>query len=309
MASEGPCESAHCTKVNHMPYLEETTIMPPQIAALFEGMVAELTALEIEETPPVIRCRKAIPIIQRKMEGLKQYVSTHTFADEEEEIHFFKNIKPRFHSQLVYFLHIYHIETGLPHGSKENQCNYLCAKLQKEQNHLFDEDIFRRYFNSGATYLDHQYFVRGRLDLDINLYDYYINADPQFTTSHDYSVSRILAAEMLSYYLESRIEEIKDINPKDEKSLISRLTWTANKNFLIELTYALHSFGAFNHGKTDIKLIADEIERFFNVKLGNLYRTFQEIRIRKKGQTYFLDQLVKSLQEYIDMQDSNPRYK
>lgn len=105
--------------------------------------------------------------------------------------------------------------------------------------------------------------IRGKLEFDINLNDYYVNADAQFTTSHDYILSRILAAEMLSYYLESRIEEIKDIKPRDERSVVSRLFWTENKNFLGELIYALYGVNAFNQGKADFKLIADELERLF----------------------------------------------
>jgi hypothetical protein len=291
-----------------MPYLELTTTMPLELETLYEGMVAELTALEVEETPSVIRCRKAIPLIQRNMERLKQFAYKSEFRDQEEEIHFFKHIKPRFHSQLVYFLQLYHLETGLPHGSRDAQLAYLSSRLNKQQGYLMDKASFYSYFNSGASYFDHLYFMRGKIELDINLTDFYINADPAFTTSHDYTLSQLLAAEILSYYLESRIDEIKGDKPKDEKALISTLTWTSHKNFLIELIYALYSFGAFNHGKADIKTIADNIERTFNVKLGNLYRTFQEIRIRKKGQTFFLDQLVKSLQELITEQEEHPRY-
>lgn len=86
----------------------------------------------------------------------------------------------------------------------------------------------------------------------------------------------------------------------DEKS---KHQWTDSKSALIELDYALHSRGAVNHGKSDVKMIISNMESLFNVEVGNFYRTFQSVRIRKKNRTIFLDRLKESLEKRMDETD------
>ena len=78
------------------------------------------------------------------------------------------------------------------------------------------------------------------------------------------------------------------------------LNWTGTKASLIELIYSLHGVDAINNGNVDIKQIATLFEGLFNIKLGNWYRHFQEIRLRKNGRTNFIDQMKKNLEERLD---------
>ncbi|QEC70285.1 hypothetical protein FRZ67_18990 [Panacibacter ginsenosidivorans] len=55
-------------------------------------------------------------------------------------------------------------------------------------------------------------------------------------------------------------------------------------------------------GRT-VKDIAQLLEAVFGIDLGNYYRTFQEIRIRKSGRTNYLDQLKATLIRYMDETD------
>ena len=71
--------------------------------------------------------------------------------------------------------------------------------------------------------------------------------------------------------------------------------------------YALQRKGCFNNGQAEIKEIAEFFEQTMDIDLGNYYRTFQEIRIRKSGRTNFLDQLKTVLIQYMDEVDLNFR--
>ncbi|MEP0712451.1 MAG: RteC domain-containing protein, partial [Algoriphagus sp.] len=84
---------------------------------------------------------------------------------------------------------------------------------------------------------------------------------------------------------------------------LSSHEWTDSKSALIELAYALHSRGAVNHGKSDVKAIITLMESLFNVQVGNFYRTFQSMRGRKKNRTIFLDSLKESLVKRMDDTD------
>ena len=78
---------------------------------------------------------------------------------------------------------------------------------------------------------------------------------------------------------------------------------------LRELLYALQSAGLFNNSKIDRKQLANQLEHFFNIDLGNYYRVFQEMRIRKINRTTFLDQLKDRLIQRMDEADENPKFK
>ncbi|HRO46620.1 RteC domain-containing protein [Agriterribacter sp.] len=60
--------------------------------------------------------------------------------------------------------------------------------------------------------------------------------------------------------------------------------------------------------RTQLKGIARFFANWLNVDAGNMYRAIQEIRIRKKSRTNFIDQLKKRLEDHLDELDENPRF-
>jgi hypothetical protein len=69
--------------------------------------------------------------------------------------------------------------------------------------------------------------------------------------------------------------------------------------------YALHYQGCLNNGTADLKEIAAYFEVIFNVDLGDFYRTYLELRQRKKGRTKFIDGLQVMLNKKMDEQEHN----
>jgi hypothetical protein len=80
----------------------------------------------------------------------------------------------------------------------------------------------------------------------------------------------------------------------------TRLKWTYSKVGLVELIYSLRELGAFNDGKADLKTIKECFEYMFNVDLGNITSSFQEILERKKGYTNITDKLREMFLKKID---------
>ena len=72
---------------------------------------------------------------------------------------------------------------------------------------------------------------------------------------------------------------------------------------MTELVYALYHAGVVNNGKADIKEIAQALQRTFNFDLGDYYRTYTEIRARKKSRVKFLDELSTRLISRLDQED------
>jgi hypothetical protein len=56
----------------------------------------------------------------------------------------------------------------------------------------------------------------------------------------------------------------------------------------------------FNNGNADIKQIANTLGVLFDKKLTDFYRTFQEIRGRKKSRTVFIDIMQQRLTQWME---------
>lgn len=249
---------------------------------------------------------KSIENILQSIQKLKDELVKNPFTNTGEEVMFFKMIKPRFTSKFVYWSELSRIEGKRPVGSGKTQAKYLVKQLDKLANFFDDNLEFYQYYRSGNTYFDEKYFVRNvydiRLQADILIFDY----DPTFSTSHDHKVARIIANEQLRTYLTEAIENIKSSRNSEslnQNSPGKQLVWTASRAALVELLYALHACGVFNDSNADLRQIAIHLEAVFGKSLGNYYRAFQEIQIRKTGRTNFIDQMKKKLIEKMDEAD------
>lgn len=238
-----------------------------------------------------------VKLILQSLSDLKTGVITRGFKNVNEEIHFFKYQKPVIVSKLIYYNAIYKIETRKPYGAKRTK-KYLGKELKKLKR-FFDNNLdFYKYYRSNNSFLDENFFLRGKHDIRLWLDTFYFEADHRFSTSHDYKVAKIIANDLIQVYLEDRLN-----NFNLKKSLDTSLNWTASKTALTELIYALYSHGVFNNGNTDIKLIAKKFEDTFNIDLGDFYHTFMELKARKMNRTKFLDSLCEALIKKMDEQD------
>ncbi|MFC4686796.1 RteC domain-containing protein [Epilithonimonas pallida] len=167
--------------------------------------------------------------------------------------------------------------------------------------------IFYKYYRTKSTYLDYKYFVRGSFDIKQSLDNFYYEADPNFTTSHDFKIAKILVHDLLQLYLEDRLLTLDRKNHKlnTQRNPNAKLVWTGSKIALTELLYALQTEGVFNNGSADLKIIADFFEENLDIDLGQYRRSFLEIRARKENRTKFLDTLKNNLLKRMDDTDES----
>lgn len=279
--------------------------MNEQLTKLLIELEDQLKFIDLEQDDPIKSAQLCIDICLRALNKLKSFIQRYKFRNQNDEIKFFKEIKPKFLSPLVYYLKVYKIESRKPNGSDKIRRKYLLNELDKLK-HYFDSNLdFYRYYRTQSNYLDHKYFLRGKYDIRLTVDSFFFEADDRFCTSHDFKVAKILAHDRLQVYLE---EELSNLDRKETNMITQdlpkvKLYWTESKTALIELIYALHSYGAFDNGRADIKDIAASFEHLFGVELGDYYRTFLEIRVRKTGRTKFIDSLKQSLVKRMDEAD------
>ena len=298
-------KTGHFTVQNH--YYKENIqiIVIESVSRLLHDMDDQLKFISLEQDDPIKCTQVSIDVCLKAVEKLKTIILKYKFRGQGDEMKFFKETKPKFMAPLIYNLKVFKIESRKPNGSDKIRRKYLLNELDKLK-HYFDSNLdFYRYYRTQSNYLDHKYFLRGKFDIRLTVDSFFFEADDRFSTSHDFKVAKILAHDRLQVYLE---EELSNLDRK-ETSMITqdvpkvKLYWTESKTALIELIYALHSQGAIDNGKADIKDIAVLFEHYFGIELGDYYRTFLEIRVRKTGRTKFIDSLKHSLIKRMDEAD------
>ena len=185
------------------------------ITKLNEDLNSQLQDIDLEEPDLIRKAQKSILCVKDALTQLRAFTIQHTFCNDVEEILFFKKTKPELFSKLIYYVKILNIESRRPVGSFEIQESYLQGELNK-LTLFFDNHLeFYQYYRMDSTYLDGKYFIRGQEDLNRYQDTLMIYIDPDFSTSHDYMVSEIIANDRLKVFLSTEIEalSIKTKNP------------------------------------------------------------------------------------------------
>lgn len=272
---------------------------------LLNELTEQLNFIDLEIDDTLVRCEKAIEIISKSVNKLKSEFIKDNFITKDLEIEFFKNIKPKFTSKLIYYNIVYKIEARMPYGGERVVKKYLNNELEKIRNYFYNNHEFNKYHRTGSIYLDNKYYVRGEIDIKLAIDSFFFEVDQSFATSHDFKLAKFLAHDLVQVYLEDKLRTI-DYKVNKEKSQLnhnSKLTWTGSKVALIELIYALQTEGVFNNGIADIKDIVEHFEKNLNIDLGQYRRTFLEIKARKADRSRFIQALKDTLEKRMNNSD------
>ncbi|MFL9836744.1 RteC domain-containing protein [Flavobacterium sp. ST-75] len=260
------------------------------------GREEELSAADLSATA---QAGGMISFLQELLLRVKTQVCTSGFSDTFQEIEFFREVKPQILGKLIYYNEVYRIETASPVQGGKLYRKYCCGQLKHlKQNHYSFLDMeFYRYYRSGRTDRDAEYFRRGQLQNSTVRESFFIELDAQFSTYYDHMAARFIAQDLLYAFLLARID------PEDAEQGIpfsGELQWTGTKNALIELIYALYISGAVSHGKAGVRKISGVFQRLFKIPLGDIHHAFHRMKDRAGRRTLFIDHLREVLEEYMD---------
>ena len=248
-----------------------------------------------------------INCIRPLFEELREFIHKYNFQDNEEEIYFFKNIKPLILSKLIYYNDIYTLELRKPNGNKEVVKEHYKKKQVAIIDFCNNNLDFYQYCRSKAIHLDKYYFLRGHENYKLCHNCGLLDKDPLFSTCCDHRVAQMLAYDMLEIYLQQRLQDVERIEVVETSRASlpdNPFRWTGTKVSAIELGYAIYAAGVLNNGNADIKEIMTYIEASFKIDLGDYYRTYLTIRERKRDRTAFLNSLIEKLLQKMDENDN-----
>lgn len=125
----------------------------------------KIEKIEHSEISTMTKSLEASRVIWEAFNQLKSFVLSYKFQNEEEEILFFKEIKPRLCFRLIYYRKVYNIEMDRPTGINKQQeyLNDLLNGINKYNSKRLD---FIRYYRSGSSLLDSLYFLRGKVNTE-----------------------------------------------------------------------------------------------------------------------------------------------
>lgn len=265
----------------------------------FSEFEKEYQTIKITNLDSIVIANKVTNLIETRSKELFKWLKKHKFSSPEEEIYFFKDLKPIFISKLIYYKTVLSIETNLP-TSKKNKIKFYEDALNSIQENTNKNRKFYEYYRARASHKDNIYFLRNCdaniLKRDCSL----INYDVKLCTTHDYNMAVMIANDILTNYLENKIEQLENNCTTVHPSIQQTVNWTGTKIDLIELIYALHHSKKINNGSTDIKELALFFGKIFNQDIEeNIYRFYIDIKNRKTGRSKFINQLSEVLEKQI----------
>lgn len=267
---------------------------------LERDILRKIREFEATEKDTLKRAFSKALILADANSKLKNFVIDYEFESEQAEIYFFKHIKPRLVSRLIFYCQVYNIEMNRPMGGVNIQREYLNKELNNLQDYIERRPEFYSYYRLGATHNDVHYFTREKLVLGRQYLEPTMSErEPKYSTNCDFKLAKILANEQLEIMLKSQLDELE--HPNNETVHFS---WTTKKTYLIELLYALDSYRAF--GRTPLKKVVFVIQKYLGIDLGNISSAFAEMKERNEP-TPFLDELKEALLHRMKRSDDKKK--
>lgn len=253
----------------------------------------------VQDVPPIVS------ELEQGLAKLREIVCNYIFPSAGSEIQFFKEIKPKLFSKLLFLQKIYQLKLNEPILGYSILKSYWESVLEQIRIFYSKNIEFIQYYRSGKCYLDGYYFVRGKNEMRLTIDCYYFERDFKFSTCFDFKVSQILANDMIASFVNYELTKINQDSSNTNISFgrQSKEQWTETKVALAELIYGIYLARSVNAGNVDIKNLASIFSKAFNIDLSDIYHTFLEMRGRKGNRTIYLSKLIEALNKRMDELD------
>lgn len=279
--------------------------MIPFTTKLYAEMTKQLQSITFSQADEYDRAMRCFHIAETTMMQLKAFIKNYKFQHKTEEINFFKNIKPKFHSQHLYYVELTHIILNRPPGEDKALLRSYYRQLTERINlHFTNQQLMCLYYKTKRSNEDDLLFLR-ESDCTPIVPEDCVDMDTHFSTVASSIIARLMAFELVLTYIAQEMDKLERKELDSGNIETGKTVWTLTKTDLVELGYALHASKAINFGRADIKQIMDALGQAFRVDLKNSYKIFQNIRIRQDNRTTFMDEAKKALVELMDETDMN----
>jgi hypothetical protein len=134
-------------------------------------------------------------------------VRTNGFKDCNDEIRFFRDVKPAFAAFIEYYTYRYHALLFAPVSDVAATMRFWRWEERKMKRFFEDNREFCNYMREGATHLDNEYFLRAADQTDKTCLsaDLIHDPDAELTSPKDPLVTIMRAYELYGQYIETKL--------------------------------------------------------------------------------------------------------
>ncbi|WP_343566270.1 RteC domain-containing protein [Sphingobacterium sp.] len=274
-------------------------------ATLLSQLAEDLKRIAVISENKLQQAERSFKAADKAISTLKTFIANYTFKNSEEEIRFFKEIKPEFQKELFYNEEVLFIESNCPLGSSKAKKVFIERTLNRIEAYFEKHSYLYNYCRSGETSLDTTFFVRSPKPIPLTPVSY-SDIDPEFSNPHSYKVAKLKAFEQLRQYLfgiqqnHVTAESITDDSLREGKH---KLVFTGPPAALEEVLFAMNEKGWFNFGNVPASRLFHAFESLLDIKLANPSRALIGMAIRKKGYTPHIDKMRDALIERIEQKN------
>jgi len=237
--------------------------------------------------------------IEKGIIELNDFIRNYRFKSVQEEIIFFKEIKPQLVREYVYLISLksfyekhqdLEIKQSRPYKKEVSRLLYF----------IRDEKEFYSYIKKKHSHNDERYFTRLTHSGAARTV-YSLNADMESSCSHGLLLAKITAYEKLVGFYTRQLAMLKaPLLPQQFKESLP-LEWKANKVDAVELVYALYYSGAVDTDKCTVHELAKQFGELFQIQITEqLYREYIDIKRRKLEPARFLVKLLNHFRNKVD---------
>lgn len=241
--------------------------------------------------------------------SMRKLIRKNKFANQHDEIKFFKIIKPQICGRLKFYKLRLEYLIEMPFVSISNQEKYIKNKVKLLEQKKEKYPTFYCYLKRGDHIYDDKYFIRNTNQSELFINSDIADYDPEFSTSHDQLAGEVEFYNLTIKFFKEELYRIQNNQldfggSQDHRKDKQAFSWSASKTDLVELIYALKVSGAINGGDAQIKELTSTFGDLFNVDLGNYYKTFMDIKNRTKEPAKFLNKLAINITQKIELEDA-----
>jgi hypothetical protein len=276
--------------------------MNKQIEKLRKKLMNDL--FEIERTENSLeKLTRVSKIMDRAIQDLNHLLENYKFSGDEEEILFFKTLRPEIIALRIEEIMRFNLTVNKPIGTHEIQLKYYENELKALQSFFSMNPFQYQYYRNGLSDLDRLYFLRKTQPLSLPLADI-SDSDPAHSTPVSSLFAKFIAYEHIQYFIVEKIAPLKfpelNQNVKNTGSA-SDLKWTGDSINIVELAYGIWLTGQLNNGNASLNQIVRWLESNLDVSLGVVQRRFIEIERRKRlSPTKYIDQMREAINQKIE---------
>ncbi len=267
------------------------------------NLVSELIAgLELfDAINPLLQDQLTVKIKQlaEGIANLNTAIRNYRFASVEEEIGYFKEIKPQLVQQYIFLTELNNFYEKVPDVEMQRTKRYK-KEVDRMLYFLNTQKEFYNYIKREHTYNDERYFRR-LIHVEAVHTLYSLNADIESNCSHGFLLAKIKAYQKLIALYTRQLNLIKMPLPPQQPNQPIPLVWKANKVDAVELVYALYYYGAVDTDKCTVQELAKQFGELFQIQITEqLYREYIDIKRRKIEPARFLVKLLNHFRNRVE---------